>query len=113
MPNQNPLRSAITLAEVGAVSPALANYTQTRIVDELWKRPDLSARDRSIVTLSALIARNHTIGILHYTNLALDHGVQPSEISELVTHLAFYAGWSCAFSAMPIVKDVFEKRAAA
>jgi 4-carboxymuconolactone decarboxylase len=111
MSNQNPPRSAITLAEVGAVSPALANYTQARIVDDLWKRPDLSARDRSIVTLSALIARNQIIGILHYTNLALDHGVQASEISELVTHLTFYAGWSNAFSAIPAIKEVFAQRA--
>jgi 4-carboxymuconolactone decarboxylase len=111
MSNQTPARSAITLAEIGAVSPALADTTQARIVDELWKRPGLSARDRSIVTLSALIARNQTIGILHYTNLALDHGVQPGEISELVNHLAFYAGWSNAFSAVPAIKEVFAQRA--
>jgi 4-carboxymuconolactone decarboxylase len=82
-----------------------------KIVDELWKRPGLSARDRSIVTLSALIARNQTIGILHYTKLALDHGVRPGEISELVTHLAFYAGWSNAFSAVPAIGEVFAQRA--
>jgi 4-carboxymuconolactone decarboxylase len=99
------------LAAVRAVAPALANYTDARIVDELWKRPDLKARDRSIVTLSALIARNQTIGIPHYTNLALDYGVEPGEISELVTHLAFYAGWSNAFSAIMAIEPVFAQRA--
>jgi 4-carboxymuconolactone decarboxylase len=111
MSNQNRPRSASMLAAVRAVAPALANYTDARIVDELWKRPDLKARDRSIVTLSALIARNQTIGIPHYTNLALDYGVEPGEISELVTHLAFYAGWSNAFSAIMAIEPVFAQRA--
>ena len=59
------------------VSPALEKYTQIAISDNLWKRPDLSPRDRSIATVAALIARNQTIGMLHYFNLALDHGVKP------------------------------------
>lgn len=111
MSNQNTPRSAITLAAVRAVAPALANYTEAKIVGDLWTRPELSARDRGIVTLAALIARNQTIGIPHYTNLALDHGVQPSEISELVTHLAFYTGWSNAFSAIMAMEQVFAQRA--
>jgi 4-carboxymuconolactone decarboxylase len=111
MSNQTPARSAVTLAAVRAIAPALANYTEAKIAGDLWKRPGLSARDRSIVTLAALIARNQTIGIPHYTNLALDHGIQPSEISELVTHLAFYAGWSNAFSAIMAMEQVFAVRA--
>ena len=66
--------------------------------------------DRNIVTLSALIARNQTIELPYYLNLALDSGLKPGEISELITHLAFYAGWENVFSAMPVVKDVFAKR---
>ena len=95
--NSNPSRSALTLEEIRTVSPALAKYTQSSIGDDLWKRPDLSPRDRSIVTVAALIARNQTIGMLHYFNLALDHGVKPGELSEIITHLAFYSGWSNAF----------------
>jgi 4-carboxymuconolactone decarboxylase len=103
-------RSAVTPEDVNAVSPALAAYTQASIVDDLWGRPQLSRRDRSIVTVSALIARNQTIGIQHYANQALDNGVRPAELSELITHLAFYAGWSNAFSAIVVVKDIFAER---
>src|SRR5438477_11434003 len=99
MPISNPLQSALTLEEVRTVSPALEKYTLSSI-PELWKRPDLSPRDRSIVTVSALVARNQTIGMLHYFNTALDSGLQPRELSEILTHLAFYAGWSNAFAAV-------------
>jgi 4-carboxymuconolactone decarboxylase len=92
------------------VSPALEKYTQTAISDDLWKRPDLSPRDRSIVIVAALIARNQTIGMLHYFNLALDHGVKPDELSEIITHLAFYSGWPNALSALAILKDIFVQR---
>jgi 4-carboxymuconolactone decarboxylase len=108
--NANPPRSALTVEEVRLVSPALAKYTQSSIGDDLWRRPDLSPRDRSIVTAAALIARNQTIGMLHYFNMALDNGVKPSELSEIITHLAFYSGWSNAFSAVAIVKDIFAQR---
>lgn len=103
-------RSALTPEDVRKVSPALENYTRTSIEEGLWKRSGLSPRDRSIVTASALIARNQTIGMLHYFNIALDNDVKPSELSELITHLAFYSGWSNAFAAVAIVKDIFEQR---
>jgi 4-carboxymuconolactone decarboxylase len=92
------------------VSPALASYTRESIDNDLWKRTALSARDRSIVTVAALIARIQTIGMLHYFNLALDSGVTPCELSEIITHLAFYSGWSNAFSAVAIAKDIFAQR---
>jgi 4-carboxymuconolactone decarboxylase len=102
--------SALTPDDVRKVSPALENYTRAGIEDGLWKRPGLSARDRSIITASALIARNQTIGMLHYFNIALDNGVRPGELSEIITHLAFYCGWSNAFAAVPVLKDIFEER---
>jgi 4-carboxymuconolactone decarboxylase len=102
--------SALTPDDIQAVSPALANYTQRSIGEDLWKRPGLSPRDRSLVTVSALIARIQTIGMLHYFNIALDSGVKANELSEIVTHLAFYTGWSSALSAVPILKDVFAER---
>jgi 4-carboxymuconolactone decarboxylase len=67
-------------------------------------------RDRSIVTVAALIARNQTIEMPYYFNLALDNGVKPSEISEIITHLAFYSGWANAMSAVAVVKNIFAKR---
>ena len=103
-------RSALTPEDVRRVSPALEHYTRNVIEERLWKRPDLSARDRSIVTTSALIARNQTIGMLHYFNIALDNNVTPGEFSEIITHLAFYSGWSNAFAAVAIAKDLFEQR---
>ena len=103
-------RSALTPEDVRKVSPALEHYTHQSIEEGLWKRPDLSPRDRSIVTVSALIARNQIIGMLHYFNVALDNGVTPAELSEIMTHLAFYSGWSNAFAAVAIAKDIFEQR---
>ena len=96
--------------DVRAVAPALEKYTQQRLFGEVWKRPGLSPRDRSIVTLAALVARNQTIEMPHYLNLALDNGVKPAEISEIITHLAFYSGMSNAMSAVAVTKEVFAKR---
>lgn len=110
MTTSNPHQSALTPQDIHAVSPALASYTQKAISEDLWKRPGLSARDRSIVTVSALIARIQTIGMLHYFNIALDSGVKASELSEIVTHLAFYSGWPNALCVVPILKDIFAQR---
>lgn len=106
----NTPRSALTPEDIRKVSPALANYTINSIQDGLWKRPSLSPRDRSVVTVSALIARNQTIGMLHYFNIALDNNLKPGELSEIITHLAFYCGWSNALAAVAIAKDIFEQR---
>ena len=98
-----------TLTDIRTVAPALEKYGQGPIA-ELWKRPGLSQRDRSIVTLAALIARNQTIEMPYYMNLALDNGAKPREISEMITHLAFYSGWANAISAGAVAKDVFSRR---
>jgi 4-carboxymuconolactone decarboxylase len=100
----------VTLEDVRMVSPALERYTQGALIGDLWKRPDLSPRDRSIVTLAALIARDQTIEMSYHVNLALDNGVKPTEISEIIAHLAFYSGWPNAMSAVAIVKSVFAQR---
>ena len=96
--------------DVLMVAPALAKYRQDTVLGDVWKRPGLSARDRSIATLAALIARNQTIEMAFYLNLALDKDVKPSEISEIITHLAFYSGWANAMSAVAVTKDVFAAR---
>ncbi len=99
-----------TLSDIGTVSPALERYTQRALLGDLWRRPDLSPRDRSIVTLAALITRNQTTELADYVTLALDNGLRPSEVSEIITHLAFYSGWANATSAAAIVKDIFPQR---
>lgn len=77
--------------EIRAVSPALTRYAQEDI-RSLWERPQLSRRDRSLVTASILVAPGQTTNLAHHLNVALDSGVTPGELSEAVTHLAFYAG---------------------
>jgi 4-carboxymuconolactone decarboxylase len=99
-----------TQDDVRMVAPALARYSQGPLLTELWKRPDLSPRDRSISTVAALIARNQTSEMPHYVELALDNGVKPSEVSEIITHLAFYAGWPNAMAAVAVAKPIFARR---
>ena len=104
------LATAARANDMQAVSPALAKYAERRVFGEVWKRPGLSPRDRSVVTLAALIARNQAGEMAQYVNLALDSGVKPAEISEVITHLAFYSGWANAMAAVAVTKDVFAKR---
>src|SRR6476661_4478516 len=96
--------------DVRSVAPALEKYTQERLYGEVWKRPGLSPRDRSIVTVAALIARDLTLPMNYYFGRALDNGVTPRELSEIITHLAFYSGWANAFAAVAIAKDVLVQR---
>src|SRR4051812_21876672 len=109
-PPNNGVTLLPTQADVRAVAPALERYEQGTIFGNLWRRPDLSPRDRSIVTLSALIARNQAAEMPRYLGLALDSGVKPGELSGLITHLAFYSGWGNAMSAVSAAKEVFAAR---
>lgn len=95
---------------VAEVAPAMAAYSERFIEKDLWNRPELSRRDRSLVTVAALISRNDTAELPHYLNVALDSGVTPTEISETITHLAFYAGWPNATSAALVARHVFAQR---
>ena len=106
----NTLPSALSYDDVRAVSPALEHYTKKALFDGLWKRSEMSPRDRSIVTVAVLIARIQTIEMPFHFALALDNGVKPSELSEIITHLAFYSGWANAMSAIAVAKDVFHER---
>jgi 4-carboxymuconolactone decarboxylase len=92
------LPAVLTYDDVRSVSPALEQYTRGPLLDGVWKRRGLSPRDRSIVTVAALIARIQTIEMPYHFALALDNGVKPAELSEIITHLAFYAGWANAMS---------------
>ena len=99
-----------TRKDIQMIAPALDKYVQDRLLGEVWKRPGLSPRDRSVVTLAALIGRNQTIALADHLKLALDHGVKPAEISEIITHLAFYSGWANAMAAIAVTKEVFGER---
>ena len=91
----------LTTEDIRAVAPALEKYAKDVVLGDLWKRAGLSARDRSIVTVAALIGRDQTVELPYYLNLALDNGVKPAELSEIITHLAFYTGWANAMDASP------------
>ncbi len=108
--SSSPASNSVTLDDVRSVSPALERFAQGTIQGDLWKRPGLSPRDRSIVTVAALIARNQTVEMPRHVTLALDNGVKPGELSEIVTHLAFYSGWANAMAAVAVTKDVFAQR---
>ncbi|CAG9193347.1 4-carboxymuconolactone decarboxylase [Paraburkholderia tropica] len=99
-----------SLADMQAVAPAFARYTSETVLNGLWKRPQLTPRERSIVTYAALVARNQVVEQPRHLRLALDNGVTPAEISEIVTHLAFYAGWANASAAVAAALPVFEER---
>jgi 4-carboxymuconolactone decarboxylase len=94
----------------GAVSPGLVENTTDILFRDLWLRPALAPRDRSLVTVSALIANGQTGQITYHLGRAMDNGLTQEQASEVLTQIAFYAGWPCAFSALPVVKEVFEKR---
>jgi 4-carboxymuconolactone decarboxylase len=103
-------RAARVGEQFGATAPGIVEYTTQVLFRDLWLRPDLKPRDRSLVTVSALIASGQVAQIPYHLGRAMDNGLTQGEAGEVVTHLAFYAGWPNAFSALPVVKEVFEKR---
>jgi 4-carboxymuconolactone decarboxylase len=103
-------RPTVAPADMQAVAPALARYTDDVLFGDNWENPRLSKRDRSLVTVSALIAGGKSAQLPGHLGRALDNGVRPSEISGLVTHLAFYSGWPNAVSATTAVREVFNQR---
>jgi 4-carboxymuconolactone decarboxylase len=93
----------------GAVAPALAEITDKVLFGEVWERPGLSKRDRSLVTISSLISLYRTNELPFHLKRALENGVTRDEIIETITHLAFYAGWPPAMTALQIARTVFEE----
>jgi len=87
------------------------DYTGDLLFKDVWLRPDLAPRDRSLVTVSALIASGQVAQITYHLNRAMDNELTRPQASEVLVHLAFYAGWPNVFSAVPVAKEVFEMRA--
>ena len=88
--------------DVRTVAPALEAYTQERLYGDVWKRPDLTPRDRSLITVAALIAGGHSEELPAHLHRAVSNGVTLNEISAAITHLAFYAGFPAAITASAI-----------
>ncbi|MCG7354145.1 carboxymuconolactone decarboxylase family protein [Roseomonas mucosa] len=97
-------RRAAVQASVGVVAPPLADLTNRVLFNDLWRRPGLAPRDRSLVTVAALIATGQTEQMPFHVNRALHAGLTEAQLSEVVTHLGFYAGWPRAMSAVPVVQ---------
>ena len=95
---------------VGDVAPKLAELTDNVLFGDVWARPQLARRDRSLATVSALIAMNRPDQLRSHLALARQNGVTEEELSETITHLAFYAGWPSAMSAAGVAKEVFGKQ---
>lgn len=100
----------LTIEQVGAVSPVLAHYTADDLLGRIWNESALSRRDRSLITVAALVTRSQAAELTHHVGTALDNGVTPAELSEIVTHLAFYAGWGNAITAAAIIAPIFAER---
>jgi 4-carboxymuconolactone decarboxylase len=89
------------------IAPALADYSDKVLFGDVWERPGLSKRDRSLITVASLVSLYRANELPGHVKRALDNGVTREELVELVTHLAFYAGWPVANSAVPILRQVF------
>ncbi len=94
---------------IGDVAPKLTELTEDVLFGDIWERPGLSKRDRSLITVATLVALNRTEQLPFHLMPALEHGIRKDEIVELITHLAFYSGWPTAMSAVRLAKDVFEQ----
>lgn len=93
----------------GKIAPALADYTDGVLFGDVWKRPGLSPRDRSLITVATLVALYRTNELPFHLKKALENGVTREELVELITHLAFYSGWPTASSAVGIAQRVFDE----
>jgi 4-carboxymuconolactone decarboxylase len=107
-----PAAVAASRNDVRTVAPKLIELTETLVYPDIWERPGLSKRDRSLITLAALTALYRPDQLKGHTERALANGVTKEEIGELITHLAFYAGWPSAMSAAKVLKQVFEEKKA-
>ena len=94
---------------IGDVAPKLTELTEDVLFGDIWERPGLSKRDRSLITVATLVALNRTEQLPFHLRRALEHGIRKDEIIELITHLAFYSGWPTAMSAVLLAKDVFQQ----
>ena len=96
---------------IGDIAPKLADLTEDVLFGDVWERPALSKRDRSLATVSALVAMNRTDQLPFHLQRAIENGVTKEELVEVITHLAFYSGWPTAMSAMMIAKQVLSQSA--
>jgi 4-carboxymuconolactone decarboxylase len=95
---------------IGELAPKFTDITDHLLFDDIWERSDLSKRDRSLITVAALVALNRTQQLGFHLQRALDNGVTKDELVEAITHLAFYSGWPTAMSALMLAKDILPQQ---
>lgn len=94
---------------VGDFAPKLAELTDDVLFGDVWAHTELAPRDRSLVTLAALIANGNTEQLVGHLNRAKANGLTENELAEVIIHLAFYAGWPRAMSAIRVAREVFKR----
>src|SRR3954470_23485078 len=94
---------------MGDFAPKLVELTDGVLFDDVWERPELSKRDRSLITVAALVALNRPDQLRFHLGRAIENGVKQQELVEAITHLAFYAGWPSGIGAMMVAKELFSK----
>ena len=104
-----PKTASTARSEVRQVAPRLIELTESVVYGDIWERPGLSKRDRSLITVAALVGMYRGDQLTGHLERALANGVTREEIGELITHLAFYAGWPTAMTAGRIAKKVFDE----
>jgi 4-carboxymuconolactone decarboxylase len=95
---------------MGDLAPKLAELTDDVLFGDVWERPELSKRDRSLATVAALIAMNRPDQLRSHLTRARENGVTQEELIETITHLAFYAGWPNAVTAIGVAREVFKEK---
>jgi 4-carboxymuconolactone decarboxylase len=95
---------------VAEIAPKLGELSADVLFGDVWERPGLSKRDRSLITVASLIALYRTGQLRGHLGRALDNGVTKDELAEVITHMAFYSGWPTAANAAQVAKEVYEER---
>jgi 4-carboxymuconolactone decarboxylase len=102
MTEQTPIQRML-----GDTAPTFAHLTDDVLFGQVWARPDLSPRDRSLVTITSLVTAGNVEQLRAHVPMGLDNGLTREEIVEAITHVAFYAGWPRAVSALTLVKELW------
>src|SRR5215468_5056630 len=92
---------------IGEFAPKLVELTENVLFGDVWERPELSKRDRSLITCAALVATGKTEQMSFHFPRAIENGVTQDELIEMITHLAFYVGWPSAMSAITRARELF------
>ena len=103
-----PTKSTAAQRALGDFAPKLVELTDRVLFDDVWARSELGPRDRSLVTCAALVATGKTEQLRFHFPRAIENGVSKDELVEMITHLAFYAGWPSAMSAVQLAKELLE-----